>query len=322
MEASVAVGVDLGGTNVRAAVVDTGGGLRASARAKVGSDHRPRAVVARTAEVVHQALDEAGVPIDRTGGVGVGVAGQVRGDSGVVAQAPNLGWRDVPFGALLAEELGRPVRICNDVEAITWAETRYGAASSHRDVLAVFAGTGVGGGAVVDGRLLRGATGVAVEIGHVKVVDGGPACGCGGQGCLEAFVGGANLSRRLRREAESDWPALLAAAGGDPAAIHPGLVDDLHRAGDPRAAALLQELAGHFGTVLANAVTLLNPSALVLGGTVLAGCPTLGAWTREVFGQRVLAVAGEAVSVVSASLGDDAGIIGAASLTRQPPDTA
>lgn len=317
-DALPAIGVDLGGTNVRAAVVDTRGEVLASARTKVGDDHRPTQVIARTVEVVRRALSAAGGAIERSAGVGVGVAGQVRGESGVVAQAPNLGWRDVPFGEMLAEALGSAVRVYNDVEAITWGECRHGAARSHRHVLAVFAGTGVGGGAVVGGRLLRGATGVAVEIGHVKVADGGPACGCGGRGCLEAFVGGANLSRRLRERAREDWPALLQAADGDSARIHPGLVEQLLRQGDQHAADLFRELAGHLGTVLANAVTLLNPSALVLGGTVLEGCPTLEAWTREVFDRHVLAVAGEAVAILPAALGGDAGIIGAAALARQP----
>jgi glucokinase len=200
------------------------------------------------------------------------------------------------------------------VEAITWGEARHGAARGHRNVLGVFVGTGVGGGAVLDGRLHRGATGVAVEIGHVKVVPEGAPCGCGGRGCLEAYLGGRHLAGRLREEAEGDWAALRERAGGDPAAAHPGHLEALAGEGDERAVALLQELGGLFGLVLANAVTLLNPSALVLGGTVLEGCPTLRRFTDEVLRGHVLGVAGDDLQILAAGLGGDAGIIGAASL--------
>jgi glucokinase len=224
-----AVGVDLGATNIRAAVVDPDGRIRSASRSKVGDDHRPEVVVERTRGTVADALSLASLGTRDVGGVGVGVAAQVRGDTGTVAVGPNLGWRNVPFGRLLSASLGREARVFNDVEAVTWGECMHGAARSHRDVLVVYAGTGVGGGLVLDGRLHRGATGVAAEIGHVKVRRRGRKCGCGGSGCLEAYLGGANLSRWLRREAGSSWPALLREASGDPSAIHPGMVETLLR---------------------------------------------------------------------------------------------
>jgi glucokinase len=214
----------------------------------------------------------------------------------------------------MKQALGFDVRVVNDVEAICWAEACYGAARGHRDVLAVIPGTGIGGGLVLDGRLYRGATGVAAEIGHVKVADPGEPCGCGSKGCLEAYLGGANLSRRLKREAEAGWTALAERAVNDPEAFHPGLLEELSRAGDARALEWLEELASMFGGVLANAVTLLNPSALVLGGTVLNGCPTLRRLTEKVLRNRVLKVSGEGLVVLDASLGDEAGVIGAATL--------
>lgn len=312
----VSVGVDLGGTNIRAAVVEADGGIRTKARRPVGADHAPAAVVAAVAACIFDALGPAGVSLDEVAGVGVGVAGQVRVGTGVVAQGPNLGWQDVPFGSLMTAALGREVSVFNDVEAITWGETRHGSARGHRDVLAVFAGTGVGGGAVIDGRLHRGATGVAAEIGHVKVEARGASCGCGGKGCLEAYLGGRNLSRTLQEAAETDWPALLDAAG-DARAVHAGHVEALLARGDPRAEALFGELGGQLGLVLANAVTLLNPSALVVGGTVLQGCPTLRRLAEEALRAHVLAVSWEALEILTATLGDDAGIVGAASLTLE-----
>lgn len=311
----LAVGIDLGGTHVRAAVVDTAGGIRAQARDRVDADRSPASVVERLVGVVHLALQSAGLQIDRLAGVGVGVAGQLRGDSGVVARGPNLGWREVPLGEMLTGRLGRPVRVVNDVDAIAWGEVCHGAARGLRDVLVVFCGTGVGGGLVLAGRPYHGASGAAGEIGHVKVrPEDGAACGCGQRGCLEAYLGGKNLSERLHAEALGDWPRLLELTGGDPAAIHPGLVERLFEQGDPRAAILWQELALMFGDVLANAVSLLNLSAVVLGGTVLTGCPGLHRLARERLALRVPTVAGEVLQILADQLGDRAGMIGAAAL--------
>jgi glucokinase len=308
----LAVGVDLGGTNLRAAVVDTSGGVVFAVHDQVGSDLSPEAVVARAARCVQRVLDGAAVELSEVAGVGIGIAAQLEGSSGVVAVSPNLGWRKVDFGRLMVEALRREVTVLNDLDAIVYAEVTHGVARGHRDVLAVYAGTGVGGGLVLAGRPYRGATGVPAEIGHVKVVGDGRECGCGQRGCLEAYLGGANLSDRLRKEALSDWSALLDRSRNDPGSIHPGLVESLATEGDERAGALWRELSNHFGRVLANAVTLLNPSALVLGGTVMEGCPTLKRLSIEVLKKQALAVAAERLKILDPALGGDAGVVGAA----------
>ena len=312
----LAVGVDLGGTKVRAAVVDPSGDLRASAKERVDQDRRPAAVVETIVACIERVLAEAGSSIPELAGIGVGVAAQMRGESGVVAVAPNLGWREVAFGDMLSSRLGRQVRVINDLDAIAWGETCFGAARGHKNCLVVYCGTGVGGGFVLGGRPYHGSSGVAGEIGHVKVrpEEGGSPCGCGQRGCLEAYLGGKNLSERLRAEAQADWPELMAEAGGDVQAIHPGLVEHLAKRGDERALALWDELAAMLADVLANAVTLLNLSALVLGGTVLYGCPSLHERVRQAIAARVLAVSAEALSVLDDQLGDRAGILGAAVL--------
>ncbi len=311
-----AVGVDLGGTHARAAVVTAEGRILTQARARVADDRRPEAVVARIVEVVQEALAQAGLGLEETHGLGVGVAGQVRGASGVVANGPNLGWREVPLADLLEQALGTRPRVVNDLDAIAWGEVRHGAAKGHEEVLVVYAGTGVGGAFVIAGQPHHGANGVAGEIGHVKVRGPeGAACGCGGRGCLEAYLGGKNLSEGLRREALT-WPDLMEAAGGQLDGLHPGVVEALFVRGDARALAMWRELGEMFGDVLAHAVTLCNPSLLVLGGTVAEGCPELMRLTRERLSQRASSVSLEALSVVAAQLGDDAGVVGAASLGR------
>jgi glucokinase len=307
------VGVDLGGTNVRAAVVDRRGHILAAARTPLTDDRSPEAVVALTSATVAQALAEAQLSLSTLLGVGVGIAGQLRGTSGVVANGPNLGWREVPFGRMLSAALARPIRVVNDLEAIAWGEFCFGAARGEKDVLVVCVGTGVGAGLIVDGRLYHGASGVAAEIGHVKVRPGGERCGCGKRGCLEAYCGGGNLVKRLQSEMHN-WPALLQKAAHDPARLHPGFVEELAQGGDARARTLWEELAQLLGLTLANAVTMVNPALLVLGGTVLKGCPSLQVRTEEVFRELVLEIAGEAVTIKPTALGDDGGILGAAAL--------
>src|SRR5512142_3058877 len=194
----LAIGVDLGGPNARAAVVDVDTGEIVAAHKEPLRERDP----ARVVEVVRHALAEAAgaasVAVSAAGGVGVGVAGQCLGATGVVLNAPNLGWRDVPFGALVAQAAGAPARIVNDLSAAAWGERQLGAARGVDDAVLVFVGSGVGSGLILGGRLHDGARGVAGELGHVKVrpLRGGPPrpCGCGQRGCLEAYAGGHNLA--------------------------------------------------------------------------------------------------------------------------------
>jgi glucokinase len=308
------LGIDLGGTNVRAAVIGQEGSVHSAVRKKLGEDKSPPAVVACLVETAREAMEPMNLKPDVLAGIGVGVAGQIRMDSGIVANGPNLGWREVPLGSLLSVAFGRSVKIVNDVEAITWGEASFGSAKGFQDVLVVFVGTGVGAGLIVRGQLVHGSSGVAAEIGHVKVEPGGEPCGCGSRGCLEAYLGGGNLAAHLKRCAKSTWPALLTVAGCCIDAIHPGMVEQLLEQGDLKADALWNELSLKFGVVLANAVTLLNPAVLVLGGTLMRGCRTLRRRSEKVLREQVLAVASEKLKIVDAALGDDGGILGAAAL--------
>jgi glucokinase len=315
----LALGVDLGGTNARAAVVDTDSGEIVAAHKAPLRDRAP----ARVVEVVHHALREAAAAARMAPAtarsVGVGVAGQCLGATGVVLNAPNLGWRDVAFGELLGAAVGVPVRIANDLSVAAWGEKRFGAAKGIGDVVLVFVGSGVGAGLILGGRLHEGAQGVAGEFGHVKVRPARPGpprrCGCGQEGCLEAYTSGMNVAARVREEGAAGLAtSILDLAGRDPARVSASLVDDAWRAGDPYARALWDEVADLLGTAVANLVTLLNPTRLILGGGVLLGCPALAALVQARFAAAVSASATEGLSIERAWLGDDAGVIGAAVL--------
>lgn len=308
MSAQHAIGLDLGGTNLRAAVVEVGdetARLLKQQRLAIGERRDAKTVAGLTASLV-RSLDPAGEL-----SVGVGVAGMLRGTSGVVANAPNLGWRDEPFAQLAGAELGRPVWLENDLSAICWGEYRFGAARGLHNVLCVFVGTGLGAGAVLDDRLFRGATNASMEIGHVKVVPGGRPCGCGASGCLEAYVGGTHLAAQAR---EVQSQTLLELVKGDLHELHAGHLDEACSAGCDRARSILDRAAQMLGQVLANAVTLLNCDCLLLGGTVWTNAARLREVCLDTFDKLVNAPAREAVQVVEATLGDNAGMLGAADL--------
>lgn len=318
---SAVVGIDLGGTNLRVAgfaSLDATDGDGVPAPIAVVrhalADRSVDAVIERIAAAVGEvsaALDGKTVP------VGIGLAGMLADRRGTIANAPNLGWRDVGFGPRLAARLGgrHPVGVYNDVNAIAFGEHGLGAGRGARDLLAVFVGTGVGGGLVVSGALAEGATSCAGELGHVKVAWGPDAapCGCGARGCVEAYAGGVHLVAQVRAAlARGESPGVAALASADDA--HPGHVDRAAAAGDPWAQALWTRTAQLLAVAIGNAITLLNPDRLVLGGGVLSRAPALRARTIEALAAIVPPALLAPVTIVDAALGDDGGLLGAALL--------
>ena len=202
------IGIDVGGTKIAGGVVSAEGKIIDEARRET-----PARDVAATRKVIAELVRELADRQD-VGAVGIGAAGFVAADRSTVMFAPNVAWRDEPLGALLSEELSMPVVVENDVNAAAWGEFQFGAGEDVNDLLMVAVGTGVGGGIVLDGELIRGAFGVAAEIGHIRVVPQGLLCGCGRHGCWEQYASGRALVREARsRVWEGDQ--LYDAAGGD-----------------------------------------------------------------------------------------------------------
>ncbi|RKG88543.1 ROK family protein [Corallococcus terminator] len=306
------LGIDLGGTSVRAAVVDAKGKLLSSAKVAV-TDRKPPGVVETIAQAADEALKRAGVKVD---GCGVGAAGQIHKDSGVISVAPNLGWRNVPLADLLQKRLGYGVKVVNDLSAAAWGELHAGAGRGSQDMLVVFVGSGVGSAIIADGRLVQGGGGVAGELGHIKVVPGGRLCGCGEHGCLEAYVGGHNLIAQTKELLASGRSRILESlvADSDPDSITPVTLEKAADAGDAEAKELHERASRFLAIAVANQVTMLNPSRLLLGGGVLTYCP--GIRQRVLDGVQMWSsqTSREGLLVADAELGDDSGIIGAALL--------
>lgn len=309
-----AVGMDLGGTNARAAVVDARG-VMVSVHKQTLIDSRPESAAEALAACVKEAVARGGFDPAQCLGYGVGVAGQVEASTRRILVAPNLGWKDLDFASLLEEKLQAPVRLANDLSVAALGETRAGAARGYADAVLVFLGSGVGAGLVLDGRLYEGARGVAGELGHIKVQPGGRVCGCGELGCLEAYAGGHNLGKRAAEAMAEGRPTRLEVPEGlTPSAR---MLAMAAAQGDALSLELLEGAAALVGVAAANVVTLLNPEVLVLGGGVLAGSPVV----RQGVEQAVRAHASRAslarLIIVDAVLGDDAGLIGAAFLGRE-----
>jgi len=319
----LAIGVDLGGSNLRLAVI-RGGALELATAHKeaVGEPRDPGTLIDRLVRLIDEARVRAGAAPDDVVPVGIGIAAMLRDRRGTVANSPHLRWRDVRFGEALATALGprRPLGVYNDVNAITWGELELGAGAGVDDILAVYVGTGIGAGVVSGGALVEGATNAAGEIGHTKVRwdEHAAVCACGGRGCVEAYVGGSYVQARVRRELAAGTRSLaLELAGGEPSAVTPGHVDQAAAAGDGWALDLWSELAPLLGVSLGNAIAVLNPARLILGGGMLSRTPIL---REQVIAATMIAAPAaltETLDVRDAVLGDDAGLAGAALLAAR-----
>lgn len=308
-DAPVAVGVDVGGTKLLALAV-TADGSAVGRERRTSPTGDPDALVDTVVELA-RALG-GGVP------VGAGVAGIV-GRDGVVRYGPNLDVADLGLRERLTDALDVPVTVANDATVALFGELRAGAARGARDVVMITLGTGVGGAAVVDGRLVEGATGMAGELGHVPVVDGGRECPCGNRGCLEAYASGSaiGLAARDRLDASEDPSDLRDADVVDGKSVTLAALD-----GDGLALEVLREAGYWLGVGLTGIVNVLDPELVVVGGgAATTAAPILLPEAFEVLSRRILGAGHRPVpELVQASLGDDAGAIGAALLAHERRD--
>ncbi|WP_027340870.1 ROK family glucokinase [Hamadaea tsunoensis] len=310
------IGVDIGGTKVLGGVVDDSGKVLATHRLPTPADD-----VAKTRDVIIEVVKElaAGHEIEA---VGIGAAGWIDADRSTVLFAPNLAWRNEPLKDGVSRGTGLPVVVENDANVAAWAEFRYGAAEDATDSMVLFTvGTGIGGGIILGGQLLRGAHGIAAELGHVNVVPGGHVCGCGRHGCIEQYASGSALVRFAQSGAKDD-PAtaglLLEKAGGNAGAITGPMVTEAAQAGDGVAVDAFDQVGTWLGVAMADMVQLLDPQVIVVGGGVIdAGDllmrPALKSYQEQLAQRRNSPYA----ELRPARMGNEAGIVGAADLARR-----
>lgn len=304
------LGVDIGGTKILGAVVDEEGAIVSKTRVPTDREEGVDALP----EAVDLFLAEATRPIEA---IGLAVAGFVEHPSGHIVFAPNLSFSNPGIGEDLSREYGLPVVVENDANAAAWAEYRFGAGRGSLHMLMLTVGTGIGGGMILDGRLYRGSRGFGAEFGHMPVTLDGPACNCGSNGCLEAVASGTALGR-MARERVVDYPEseVLRLAHGRVEDITGAMVGKAADTYDPFAIELLWDLGTMLGVGLAGLAKAFDPELIVVGGGVLEeGESILGAAREELVARYKGQV--DPPAVVSASLGNDAGVVGAAQLSLE-----
>jgi glucokinase len=312
-----AVGVDIGGTSVKLAVVRPDGSVLLRSSLSTQADDDPDTTISRIARGVDDLLDAArrtdpervGEPV-----VGVGCAGLISTQEGVVHLSPNLPrWKDVPLGPDLSRRLGAPVLLHNDANAFVLGEFWAGAGRGARVLLGLTLGTGVGGGIVLDGELFTGSHGFAGEFGHTPIDVEGPPCGCGARGCLEIYVGNrAIVNRYLELCSGRPGPHVERLIEGDTGRLDPEIISRGARAGDVEARDAFARTGALLGAGLAGLANVFDPDRIVIGGGVALAGELLLEPARAALAGRAMAPAAFLPDVRPAALGAQAGVVGVA----------
>ena len=319
----VLVGVDVGGTSLFAVVTNSKGKILGERRRKTQAEAGAGAVLERIIGTIEKAMAEAGVKSKDLRAVGIGMPGPLNPITGVVYHAPNLGptWNNTPVAAYVSEQLGCPAYLDNDVNVGAVGEHALGAARGCDSAVAIFVGTGIGGGIILNGELYRGQRYTAGEVGHTILVADGPLCGCGRRGCAEALASRTAIEREIRagiaagRETVIPWML----EESERTTISSGVLGEALDRGDALTQEVMDKAQYYMGLLVANVVNMLDPQGVVLGGGVVERLG--GAYVdavREVAEQFYLNQQDkEQVRVVESELKDYAGVLGAAMLARQ-----
>lgn len=314
------VGIDIGGTKIQVVIADRHGAIHGEARKKHKGAVDFEWVVGRSVAAVDAALDKAKLGRKEISALGIGAPSPILPD-GTAVHAPNLGWQNVPLVATFAQELGWPTYAANDCDAGTFGEHRFGAGQAAQTVVGLFMGTGIGGGLVRNGEILAGDNYQGAEFGHTKVQVGGQRCGCGARGCLEAYASKLGIASFVAHQVncEGRETMLTELCDGDYRSLRSSALAKAYRATDAVAVAAIDQAADYLGIGVANAITLLAPSVIVLGGGVIEA---LGSLLLD----RVVSAAEQAswppgsfadTSIRLAKLGDHAVALGAAAWAIQ-----
>lgn len=312
------VGCDLGGTKIFAVVYDDQFKQLGKNRKRTKGHEGQEAGLSRIISTINGALEEAEISKDQLAGIGIGCPGPLDLDKGIIHEAPNLGWHEVPVKKTLEKEFGCSTYVVNDVDAGVYGEYEFGAGRKKRCVVGVFPGTGVGGGCVYEGKLLRGANCTCMEIGHITIGSESMPDGAGNVGTVESLasrltIAGAAAQAVFRGQA----PNLKKDAGTDLSNIRSGALADAIKNGDTVIEEIVKHSAQHIGTAVVTLIHLLAPDVVVLGGGLAEAMPDLYVGTvKKVAKNKVLPAYRDIFDVVVAELGDDAAVIGAAAWAR------
>jgi len=315
-QGTYAVGVDVGGTNIRGGVI-TPDGKKLSISKKDARASEGLAVVQQVIiEVIEEAISLANVPRQELMGIGMGVPGRHKSAEGIVLNSPNFaGWNNVQLLLPIENHFGVGVYMRNDVKTASLGEYKFGAGKGHHWVVMITLGTGIGGSLVVDGNLMLGSGEGFAEVGHMTVAPDGRLCACGNHGCWEAMAGRDAIIERAWRALQSGRPSMLGEMTGyDLKKIDPAKIAEAASDGDRLSREVLEETAMWIGIGVANLIQVYNPDLFIIGGGISQAGDLLFSTIKHTVNWRAKMVPAHTVKIVNSLLGDDAGIFGGASL--------
>jgi glucokinase len=329
-KAQYALGIDLGGTKILGGIVELSTGrVVVSAKRKTPTAKSSESLFDRMADLVHEVSQTPNLPENlKLGGIGVGAAGQINRKDSSIVYAPNLGVPpNYPLGKLLNDRFDLPVITGNDVEAATLGELRFGSGQGYNHFVCMFVGTGIGGGLVHNGKIMKGAGGTAGEVGHMVISAGGRHCGCGGRGHLEAYSSRTAITRTLLGELKRGKTSILRdlldigtlpdADSATSIAIRSKVIAKAVAANDSLVMKVLEEAAGYLGLGIASVINAYNPERVILGGGLIEAVDPFFEKVVDIAMQEALPASVSKLEIVRTKLGDFSGLVGAALLVEQ-----
>ena len=308
------IGVDVGGTNVKLALVDLNGKIVYSnttpTRADLGYEHS----IANIQNAIEELMKETNTNKDAIEAIGFGFPGQIDYQAGIVRLLPNMpGWVEIPVAKIMEDKFGIQTKLDKDVRVATLGELKYGAGKGCQNLVCITVGTGIGSGLVFNGKLIRGAKNAAGEIGHIKMTMGdGPICGCGDYGCFEAYASGPSIVAEAKEYIKGGKSSKFKELATEE--LSPYIIAQAALQGDVVAKRIFTKMGEIIGLGLTSVINLLNPEKVIIGGGVADAGDILFNPIRETVAKRAMPIQGGAVEIVPAELGNTAGVIGASLL--------
>ena len=309
------IGVDVGGTNVKIALVDLDGKIAFSNTVPTRAEMGYEAGVNNIKQAIKDLMQESNQTNKTVEAIGFGLPGQIDYKEGIVKNLPNIpGWVDIPLAKMIEDEFSIPTRLDNDVRCADLGELNFGAGKVCENLICITVGTGIGSGIILNGKLVRGAANAAGEIGHIKMeMNGGPLCGCGDYGCFEAYASGPAIVTMAKEYISGGKSAKYKEMAAD-GIITPYIVAQAALQGDTVSIQIFKQMGKIIGTGLASVVNLLNPEKIIIGGGVADAGDLLLEPIRKTILDRAMPIQAKSVKVVPAQLANAAGVIGASLL--------
>ncbi|MBQ9383346.1 MAG: ROK family protein [Ruminiclostridium sp.] len=310
------IGIDLGGTNIKVGVVDDSYNIIGRSNIKTDLPRPGEEIAESIVEGVHLACKEAGIGVKDVNSIGIGTPGVANRDTGIVLHSNNLGFNNFPLGKILGEKLGTHVYVENDANAAAFGEVVNGAGKGYKNVVVITLGTGVGGGIIIDGKIYTGFNFCGGEVGHTVIVYNGRQCSCGRKGCFEAYSSATALINFTREAMQNDKETKMwEIAGGSLNNVDGKTAFDGFRAGDKKAIEVVNDYIGFLGCGLTNMVNIFQPEILLIGGGICKEGTNLTDPLLKYISEECYCIdPNSSTKLGICKLGNDAGIIGAASL--------